>query len=78
MAIIEKKFSIGGKDVVLQTGLLARQADSAVLIRCGAMVLRVSVVVNNTGSSNDFLPLSVHFQSKAYAYGRIPGGFKRR
>ncbi len=78
MAIIEKKFSIGGKDVVLQTGLLARQADSAVLIRCGAMVLLVSVVVNNTGSSNDFLPLSVHFQSKAYAYGRIPGGFKRR
>ena len=78
MAIIEKIFQIGGREVVLQTGLLARQADSAVVIRCGSMVVLVTVVVNNQGVSSDFLPLSVHFQSKAYAYGRIPGGFKRR
>jgi len=78
VAIIEKKFQIGGRDVVLQTGQFARQADSSVVIRCGSMVVLVTVVVNTQGASSHFLPLSVHFQSKAYAYGRIPGGFKRR
>lgn len=78
MTVVEKKFQYGAHEVSLQTGLLARQADGAVLVQAGKMQLLVTVVVDKKAKDNDFFPLSVHFISKSYAYGKIPGGFKRR
>lgn len=78
MTVVEKKFQYGGREVSLQTGLLARQADAAVLLQVGKLQLLATVVVDRTEKENSFFPLSVHFISKAYAHGKIPGGFKRR
>lgn len=78
MTVVEKKFQYGCREVTLQTGLLARQADGAVLLQVGKMQLLATVVVDNKVQKNDFFPLSVHFITKAYGYGKIPGGFKRR
>lgn len=78
MTVVEKKFQYGEHEVSLQTGLLARQADGAVLLQVGKMQLLATVVVDKKQHNNDFFPLSVHYISKSYAYGVIPQGFKRR
>ncbi len=78
MAILKKTFNLGGVDVTLESGILARQADGAVVLKAKNLVLLATVVVNQSSAPVGFLPLSVHYLTKSYAYGRVPGGFKRR
>jgi len=70
---------IGGKKLILETGLMAKQANGAVVVRYGDTVVLSTVVSSKVERANvDFLPLTVDYQEKAYAAGRIPGGFFKR
>ncbi len=70
---------IGGKKLILETGLMAKQANGAVVVRCGETVVLSTAVSSKVERANvDFLPLTVDYQEKAYAAGRIPGGFFKR
>ncbi|SDY35612.1 polyribonucleotide nucleotidyltransferase [Allochromatium warmingii] len=76
---IVKEFQFGHQTVRLETGEIARQADGAVLVNMDDTVVLVTVVVDKRpGAERDFLPLTVEYQEKTYAAGRIPGGFFRR
>jgi polyribonucleotide nucleotidyltransferase len=76
---IRKEFQYGEHAVILETGEIARQADGAVMINMGDTVVLVTVVADRrSGVSKDFFPLTVDYQEKTYAAGRIPGGFFRR
>ncbi len=79
MNVIRKTFQYGKHEVTLETGRIARQATGAVLVTMG----NTSVLVAVTGRRDmkpgqDFFPLSVHYQEKTYAAGKIPGGFFKR
>lgn len=77
--IIEKKITWGGKDITLQTGKIARQADGAVVASYGNSSVLATVVFAKKAQPNiDFFPLGVHYQDKYYAVGKIPGGFFKR
>lgn len=80
MNVFTQKLSYGdGKDVTLETGKLARQAHGAVVLTQGKMKLLATVVSNKEARDGvDFLPMSVDYQEKFAAGGRIPGGFLRR
>ena len=79
MTPIKKTFQFGAQTVTLETGEIARQADGAVLINVDDTVVLVTVVVDKRATEiKDFLPLTVDYQEKTYAAGRIPGGFFRR
>lgn len=68
-----------GKTITLETGKLARQADGAVLLKCGnAMLLATVVGAADAREGVDFLPLSVDYQEKFASAGKIPGSFQRR
>ncbi len=70
---------IGGKLVVLETGVMAKQANGAVVARYGDTVVLATAVASKVERENvDFLPLTVDYQEKAYSAGRIPGGFFKR
>lgn len=71
-------FTYGDKEYSLETGRIARQATSAVMVRQGATSVLVTLVADKKGMVNSFFPLSVHYIEKTYAAGRIPGGFFRR
>ncbi len=76
---IIKSFQYGNETVTLETGRVARQATGAVLVTMGETVVLVTVVgAKETRPGQDFFPLSVHYQEKAYAAGKIPGGFFKR
>ncbi|NEX19565.1 polyribonucleotide nucleotidyltransferase [Thiorhodococcus mannitoliphagus] len=76
---IVKQFQFGDQTVKLETGEIARQADGAVMVDIDDTVVLVTVVVDKRpGVERDFLPLTVDYQEKTYAAGRIPGGFFRR
>ncbi len=68
----------GGHTLTLETGRLARQADGAVLVRCGGTSVLCAAVAQKEVSDVDFLPLTVHYQEKTFSAGRIPGGFFKR
>lgn len=69
----------GGRKLMLETGKIARQADGAVVATYGETVVLCTVVMNKKPQEGiDFLPLSVHYQEKTFAAGRIPGGFFKR
>ena len=69
----------GGRRLVLETGRLARQADGAVFASYGeTTVLAAVVAAKEPKEGIDFLPLTVHYQEKFYAAGRIPGGYFKR
>ena len=77
--ITKKSIEWGGKTLTLETGKLARQADGAVLVSYGeTQVLCTIVAAKEDKPGQDFFPLSVHYQSKYYAAGRMPGGFFKR
>ncbi|MGY1424974.1 polyribonucleotide nucleotidyltransferase [Lysobacter sp. A289] len=79
MAKITKTFQYGNHQVTLETGEIARQAGGAVIVRIEDTVLLVSAVANKTArEGQDFFPLTVDYQEKFYAGGRIPGGFFKR
>jgi polyribonucleotide nucleotidyltransferase len=76
---IVKQFKLGDQTITLETGEIARQADGAVMVNVDDTVVLVTVVVDKRpGAVRDFLPLTVDYQEKTYAAGRIPGGFFRR
>ncbi|AMM52179.1 polynucleotide phosphorylase [Rufibacter sp. DG15C] len=68
-----------GRDITIETGKLAKQADGSVVVRCGNAML-LATVVSNVGAREgvDFLPLSVDYQEKFASSGKIPGGFLKR
>lgn len=77
--IIKKSITIGGKEITVETGKLARQADGAVVLQMGGTMLLATIVSNkNAMEGVDFLPLTVDYREKFSAAGRIPGGFLRR
>lgn len=79
MSKITKSFQYGNHQVVLETGEIARQADGAVMVSMGETQLLVTVVaVKTPKEGQDFFPLMVQYQEKAYAAGKIPGGFLKR
>ena len=74
-----KSFQYGGNTVTLEVGRIARQATGAVLVTIENTSVLVTVVAQKTAKEGqDFFPLSVHYQEKAYAVGKIPGGFFKR
>ncbi|MGY4384347.1 polyribonucleotide nucleotidyltransferase [Pedobacter sp. UYP24] len=80
MNVIKKSFDLGdGRTIEIETGKLAKQADGSVVVRMGDTML-LATVVSSVGAKSgvDFLPLSVDYQEKYAAAGRIPGGFLRR
>lgn len=71
--------SVGGKTLVVETGKLAGQADAAVTVRFGdTLVLVTTCVASQPRVGMDFLPLTIDFEERFYAAGKIPGGFFRR
>jgi len=76
---IRKEFKYGNDTVVLETGRIARQATAAVLVTIGNTQVLASVVARRKADPDaDFFPLTVHYQEKTYAIGKIPGGFFKR
>jgi len=74
-----KELDWGGRKLVLETGKIARQADGAVMISYGeTIVLCTAVGVRSAKPGQDFFPLTVNYQEKAFAAGKIPGGFFKR
>lgn len=76
---IKKSITTGGKEISIETGKLAKQADGAVVLRMGdTMILATVVAAKEAKEGVDFLPLTVDYKEKFAADGRIPGGFFRR
>ena len=76
---IIKEFQLGQHTVTLETGAIARQADGAVLASSGDTAVMVTVVGKRDAvPGQDFFPLTVNYQERMYAAGRIPGGFLKR
>ena len=69
---------LGGKEIQIESGRLAKQADGSTLVTCGDDVVLVTVVSSHEESPLDFFPMIVEFQERFYASGRIPGGFFKR
>ena len=79
MTVFKKTFSYGPHTVTIETGELARQANGAVLVTMGDTHVLVTVCAREKPTpGRDFFPLTVNYQEKTYAAGRIPGGFFRR
>jgi len=79
VAVFTEHFDYGRHSVTLTTGEIARQASGAVMVEMGDTVVLVTAVVAATPEpGQDFLPLTVEYQEKFYAAGRIPGGFFKR
>src|SRR6187549_326394 len=71
--------TMGGKEVIIETGKLAMQAGGAVTVRVGdTMLFCVATMSKSTREGLDFFPLSVDYEEKLYAAGRIPGSWQRR
>ncbi|MEQ1485834.1 polyribonucleotide nucleotidyltransferase [Methyloglobulus sp.] len=75
---IRKQFQYGDRTVTIETGEIARQAHGAVMIDIEGTTLLVTVVGKKEPSGGDFFPLTVNYMEKAYAAGKIPGGFFKR
>ena len=75
----KKEIDLGGRPLVLETGKIARQADGAVMVTYGqTMVLCTAVGARSPKIGIDFFPLTVNYQEKTFAAGKIPGGFFKR
>ncbi|SNB45653.1 polyribonucleotide nucleotidyltransferase [Geobacter sp. DSM 9736] len=69
----------GGRTISIETGKMAKQANGSVVVSCGdTMVLVTAVAAKSAKEGQDFFPLTVNYQEKAYAGGKIPGGFFKR
>jgi len=74
-----RTFKYGAHDVTIETGVIARQADGAVIVNMADTVVLVTAVgATKDVEGRDFFPLTVNYQEKTYAAGRIPGGFFKR
>lgn len=78
MAKITKTFELYGKQYTLETGEIAKQAGGAVIVRQGDTVVLVAATASKGPKDADFFPLTVDFEERMYAAGKIPGGFLKR
>ena len=78
MQEFDKSISFDGRDIRLKLGLLAPQAGGAILIQSGDTAVLVTATTSKGREGIDFLPLTVDYEERLYAAGRIPGGFLRR
>ncbi|MES2216829.1 MAG: polyribonucleotide nucleotidyltransferase [Pseudomonadota bacterium] len=78
MTAVKKTFRYGEHTVTLETGAIARQATGAVLVTMDDTVVLVTVVGQEGAEERDFFPLTVNYQERTYAAGRIPGGYFKR
>ena len=77
--IFRKELELGDTKLVMETGKVARQADGAVMVSLGeTRVLCTAVAAHSPKPGQDFFPLTVNYQEKAFAAGKIPGGFFKR
>ncbi len=77
--VFKKEIDVGGKKITLETGKIARQADGAIIAQCGETVVMATVVgAKKVNPDIDYFPLSVNYQEKYYAAGKIPGGYFKR
>ena len=77
--VYKKEIEIGKKKITLETGKIARQADGAIIAQCGETVVMATVVgAKKVNPEVDYFPLSVNYQEKYYAAGKIPGGYFKR
>jgi polyribonucleotide nucleotidyltransferase len=77
--IEKEEIEINGKKITLETGKVARQADGAIIASCGESVVLATVVgAKKVNDGQDYFPLSVNYQEKYYAAGKIPGGYFKR
>ena len=77
--ILVKEIVIGGRKMVLETGRMAKQANGAVFVRYGdTAVLVTATMAGNARPGIDFFPLTVDYEERFYAVGKIPGGFIKR
>ncbi|HVB99641.1 MAG TPA: polyribonucleotide nucleotidyltransferase [Candidatus Dormibacteraeota bacterium] len=74
----EVKVEIGGRDLLLETGRVARQADGAVWLRYGDTVVLATACMDRNPTVKDFIPLTVDYREYTYSAGKIPGGFFKR
>lgn len=77
----KKEIEWGGRPLSIETGKIGRQADASVIVKYGETMVHCAVCAAKSvpeGMEEDFLPLTVNYQEKTYAAGRIPGGFFRR
>lgn len=79
MNVIEKIIELDdNREIIIETGKLAKQANGSVVVKMGNTMLLATAVTAKNGSDVDFMPLSVDYREKFAAGGRIPGGFKKR
>lgn len=76
--VVSKEFQFGRDKVVLETGRVARQANTVLITMAGVTVLVAVVAAKEAKAGQDFFPLTVNYQEKSYAAGRIPGGYFKR
>jgi len=75
----KKEIELNGKKISLETGKIARQADGAIIARCGETIVMATVVgAKKVNPEVDYFPLSVNYQEKYYSAGKIPGGYFKR
>lgn len=72
------EMTLGGRPLVLETGRLAKQANAAVTVKYGETVVLCTVVASSEPKQLDFFPLTVNYEERLYAVGKIPGGFIKR
>ena len=70
--------TVGGRDILIETGRVATQAHGSVTVRCGGTVVLVTVCSQPLESDKGFFPLTAEYGERMYAAGRIPGSFFRR
>ncbi|CAA3704520.1 polyribonucleotide nucleotidyltransferase [Candidatus Portiera aleyrodidarum] len=75
---IKKHFKYGGKNIILETGKIAKNTNGSVVINIDNTTVLCTVVVNKNIKNKDYFPLTVYYQEKTYAAGKIPGGFLKR
>lgn len=78
MTAIKKSFKFGDHNVSIETGEIARQASGAVMVDMDGTVVMVTAVAVKGGEPRDFFPLTVNYQERSYAAGKIPGSFFKR
>ena len=76
--VYTKEVQIGKQKLIFETGKLAKQANGAVMVRYGETMVLVTAVAGDLRPDVDFFPLSVEYREKAFAAGKIPGGFFKR
>ena len=76
--MFSKKFEIGNQSIRIETGIIAKQADASVLVDIEGTVVLATLVAAKEDNDRDFFPLTVNYNEKTYAAGKIPGGFFKR